>query len=70
MSLPSETRDNPSPALQPLEDIDSEPSSEHSEVISLPPSPGSSASSDPTTPRNPSSDRTLSPIPTMGTVKD
>ena len=33
----SVTRDNPSPAPPPSEDIDSGPPSEHSEVISLPP---------------------------------
>ena len=49
---------------------DSEPSSEHSEVISLPSSPRSSTSPDLTTPRSFSPDRTISPIPTMGTVKD
>ena len=66
----SETRDTPSPVPPPSEDTDSEPSSEHSEVISLPPSPGSPASPDLTTPRILSPDGTTSPIPTMGTVKD
>ena len=49
----------------PSEDIDSGPSSEHSEVTSLPHSPGSPASPDPATPRSPGSDRTPSPIPIM-----
>ena len=55
----SETRDNPFPAPPPSEDIDSGPSSEHSEVTSLPPppSPGSPTSLDSTTLRSPSSDR-------------
>ena len=66
----SETRENPSPIPPPSEDIDSEPSSEHSEVISLPSSPRSLASPDLTTPKSLSLDRTISPIPTMGTVKD
>ena len=66
----SETRENPSPIPPPSEDTDSEPSSEHSEVISLPSSPRSPASPDLTTPRSLSPDRTISPIPTMGTVKD
>ena len=66
----SETRENPSPIPPPSEDTNSEPSAEHSEVISLPSSPGSPASPDLTTPRSLSPDRTISPIPTMGTVKD
>ena len=66
----SKTRDNSSPAPLPSEDIDSGPSSEHSEVTSLPPSPGSPVSPDPSTPRSPSSDRTPSPNLTMGTVKE
>ena len=66
----SETRDNPSPAPPPSEDIDSRPSSKHSEVTSLPPSSGSPASLDSTTPRSPCSDRTPSPNPTMGTMKE
>ena len=67
----SETKDTPSPVLPPSEDTDSEPSSEHSEVISLPPPhPGSPASPDLTTPRSFSPDITISPIPTVGTVKD
>ena len=66
----SETRENPSSIPPPSEDTDSEPSSQHSEVISLPPSPRSPTSPDLTTPRSFSPDRTISPIPTMGTVKD
>ena len=66
----SETGDTPSPVPPPSEDTDSKPSSEHSEVTFLPPSPRSPASPDPTTPRSPSPDRTTSPIPTMGTVTD
>ena len=66
----SETRENPSPILPPSEDTDSEPSSEHSEIISLPSSPRSTASPDLTTPRSLSPDRTISPTSTMGTVKD
>ena len=66
----SETRKNPSPIPPASEDTDSEPSSEHSEVISLPSSPRSLASPDLTIPRSLSPDRTISPIPTMGTVKD
>ena len=50
--------------------MDSEPSLEHSKVSSLPSSPGSPASPDLTTPRSLSPDRSISPIPTMGTVKD
>ena len=66
----SETRDTPFPVPPPSDDTDCEPYSEHSEVTTLPPSPGSPASPDPTTPGSPSPDRNLSPIPTMGTVKD
>ena len=66
----SETRENPPPIPPPSEDTDSEPSAEHSEVISLPSSPGSPATPDLTTPRSLSPDRSISPIPTMGTVKD
>ena len=66
----SETKDTPSPVLPPSEDTDSEPSSEHSGVISLPPSPESPASPDLTTPRSLSPDRNISPITTIGTVKD
>ena len=66
----SETRVNPSPNPPPSEDTDSEPSSEQSEVISLPSSPGSPASPDLTIPRSLSPSRTISHIPTMGTVKD
>ena len=66
----SETRENPSPIPPPSEDTDNEPSSEHSEVISLPSSPRSPTSPDLTTPRSLSPDRTISSIPTMGTVKD
>ena len=66
----SETRENSSPIPPPSEDIDSEPSLEHSEVSSLPSSPGSPASPHLTTPRSLYSDRTISPIPTMGTLKD
>ena len=60
----SKTRDTPSPVPPPSDETDSESSSEHSEVTSLPPSPGSPASPDPTTSRSPSPDRT------SGTVKD
>ena len=60
----------PFPIPPPSEDTDSEPSVEHSEVSSLPSSPGSPASPDLTTPRSLSPDRTISPVPTMGTVKD
>ena len=63
-------RENPSPIPPPSEDTDSEPSSEHSEVISLPSSLRSPTSPDLTIPRSLSPDRTISPIPTMGTVKD
>ena len=42
----SETRENPSPTLPPSEDTNSEPSSEHSEVIFLPSSPRSPTSPD------------------------
>ena len=66
----SETRENPSPIPPSSEDTDSEPSSEHSEVISLPSSPRSPTSEDLTTQRSFSPDRTISLIPTMGTVKD
>ena len=66
----SETRENLSPIRPPSEDTDSEPSSEHSEVISLPPSPRSPTSPDLTTLRSFSPDRTISPIPTKGTIKD
>ena len=65
-----ETRENPSSILPPSEDTDGEPPSEHSEVISLRSSPRSPASPNLTTPRSLSPDRTISPIPTMGTVKD
>ena len=63
-------RENLSPIPPASEETDSEPSSEHSEVISLPSSPGSTASPDLTTPRSLSLDRTISPTPTMSTVKD
>ena len=66
----SETRENSSPIPLPSEDIDSEPSLEHSEVSSLPSSPEKPAGLDLTTPRSLSPDRSISPIPTMGTVKD
>ena len=66
----SETRENPSPIPPPSEDTDSEPTSEHSELISLPFSPRSPTSPDLTTPRSFSPDRTISPTLTMGTVKD
>ena len=66
----SKTRENPSPVPPPSEDTDSERSLEHSEVSSLPSSPGSPASPDLTTPRSLSPDRTINPVPTMGTVKD
>ena len=66
----SRTRENPSPIPPPSEDTDGDPSSEHSEVIPLPSSPRSPAIPDLTTPRSISPDRSISPIPTMGTVKD
>ena len=66
----SEIRDNLSPVPPPSDDPDSGSSSDHSEVTSLPTSPGNPTSPDLTTPGSPYSDRTPSPIPTMGTVKE
>ena len=60
----------PSPVPPLSDDTESGPSSEHSEVTSLPHSPGSPASPDPMTPRSPGPDRTPSPIPTIGNVKE
>ena len=63
--------DNPSPAPPPPEDIDGGPSSEHSEVTSLPPpQPRKPCKSRFYHPKESYSDRTPSPISTRGTVKE
>ena len=68
--ISSETRETPSPAPHSQVDIDIESSSKHFKVISSPSSSGRPASPDLTTPRSLSPDRIISPIPTMGTMKE
>ena len=60
------------PSIPPFPEEDNRKSSfsDQSEIASLPTSPKSSKSPDSTTPESSSSERTPSPIPTMGTVKE